>query len=306
MDLTVVGQGFSSDRVDAMQTGLDAMGQPDASVIVTDDFVDTVCGLTDQSEYSTRRGHGVVGARTVFVDGRSTIVVNAQETRGRSLDQIERLLAHEAGHAVLNDREEGSNGLASRRGLVPSEWEWWLLCIGGLALDELRIERSLADLGYPAAETATGDSIERALHQLNVETMNALRDPASADVEKLREAITRTHDWFAKHLAYFAAPHPALTGARPAGLSTAAGRNWDDYVGSTWQGRIQLYDTSPTALEPASEAQLNDLLREGARQEAALLERIGFRYVPNAADDGFSFLRVISDAHCMNRIQRAQ
>jgi hypothetical protein len=300
MRLTVEGRGLTDDRVDAMKAGLSAMGQAEATVVVTDGFVDTVRRLTSQAEYSTARGSGEVAARTVHVNDKSTVIVNAAVVRSRPTTDIERLLAHEAGHIQLNEREEGLEG---RRNLVSAEWAWLLLCIGSLAMDEWRIERSLGGLGYPIAEWATIPSAELALHQLNVEVMEALLDPANgADPKRLSEAVARTHDWYSKHLAYFAAWfHLVRTGS--AGFSARGKQNWDDYVGATWPGWLGLYEAVPTSFESINETNLNDLLRQAGKQEAALLSKIGFRY--STQGNSYSFKRVITDAHCAMRVQRA-
>ncbi|MGW5679248.1 hypothetical protein ACWEV4_29910 [Streptomyces sp. NPDC003860] len=157
--------------------------------------------------------------------------MNAAGVRTRTHEVIERLLAHEAGHLHLNERGEGVEG---RRTLADAQWEWLLLCIGAFALDELRIERSLARLGYHVAETATIPSADLALQHLNAEVVEALLELANgADPRLLSEAIARTHDWYAKHLAYVAAFRSDLAGTRLAGLSTRGKQNWDDYVGNT-------------------------------------------------------------------------
>ncbi|MCK9873921.1 hypothetical protein MRI28_30605 [Nocardiopsis dassonvillei] len=77
-----------------------------------------------------------------------------------------------------------------------------------------------------------------------------------------------------------------------------------DYVGDTWPGRLGLYESVPTSLETINEADLNDLFRQAGQQEAALLSKIGFRY--RSQGNGYSFKRVITDAHCTTRIQRVQ
>ncbi|GAA1817392.1 hypothetical protein [Actinomadura chokoriensis] len=300
MNLTVIGQGLTADRVDAMHAGLAVMGVADASVIVADDFVSTVNDLTSQQSYSTGRGAGVVAARTIPGDDGSTIVVNGPETRNRSPQLIERLLAHEAGHIWLNERKERLEG---RRRLVGADWEWWLLCIGGLALDELRIERSLADLGYPTANAGTMAYAENALYCLNVEVVDALLDPASADIMTFSQSIMKTHDWLAKQLAYLAAFRSDATEPGLAGLSTHAKENWEDYIGSTWDSRVVLYESVPTALDPISDADLNELLVGSKRQEEAQLAKLGFRYA--SFGDGFSFHRTASDTLCNVRAQRA-
>lgn len=301
MNLAVVGEGLTGDRVDAMQAGLSVMGAADESVIVTDTFVETVSSLTGQDTYSTGRGAEVVAARTVQVDGMSTIVVNAVEAKNRAPEIIERLLAHEAGHVLLHRRQEGVEG---RRHLIGADWQWWLLCLGGLALDEYRIERSLSALGYPISDIGAIAIAEDGLFHLNVEVVNALLDPASADTMKFAESIMRTHDWLAKQLAYFAAFRPDLAPPGLTVLSSDARRNWDEYIGSTWTTRAALYESVPPVLEPINEARLNAFLLQALEQESALLDKIGFRY--GTVGNDLSFDRIASDALCNTRWERAR
>ncbi|MET8218057.1 hypothetical protein [Streptomyces hirsutus] len=300
MELDIVGQGLTNDQVDAMQAGLSRMGKPDAAVVVTDDFVGTVRNLTSQERYSTDRGASIVAARTLSLEDRSVIVVNRPEVSHLPPREFERLLAHEAGHIQLNERAEG---LAGRRNLVEADWEWWLLRLGGLALDELRIERHLADLGYEVSGVGTVDHLTDSLYQLNAEIVLALTDPASSDVETLANSVMKSHDWFSKHLSYFAAFHSDLAGSELAGLPNHAKKNWNDYVGPTWKGRVDLYQQAPTSAEPIGGSDLNELLREAGRQEKALLSKIGFLYASER--DGFSFRRVVNDDVCSARVQRA-
>jgi hypothetical protein len=300
MELDMAGQGMTDDQVDAMQVGLSRMEKPDATVIVTDDFVGTVRKLTSQEKYSTDRGASVVAARTLSLGDRSVIVVNTPEVSHLSPSEIERLLAHEAGHIQLNERDEG---LAGRRNLVETDWEWWLLCLGGLALEELRIERQLAHLGYEVSGAGTIDHLTDALDQLNAEIVLTLTDPASSDVETLANAVMKSQDWFSKHLSYFAAFCSDLSASGLTALPNHAKMNWDDYVGPTWEGRLDLYQQAPTSAESISDSDLNELLREAGHQEVALLGMIGFRYASER--NGFSFRRVVSDDVCEARVQRA-
>ncbi|WP_157881011.1 hypothetical protein [Streptomyces griseoruber] len=300
MELSVNGRGLTDNQVDAMQAGLSRMEEPDAAVIVTDDFVGTVRRLTSHESYSTDRGASIVAARTLSLDGGPVVVVNRPEVSNLPPKDVERLLAHEAGHIQLMERAEGVVG---RRDLVGPDWEWWLLCLGGFALDELRIERRLAELGYLVSGAGTVDHLADSLYQLNAEVVTTLLDPASSDVEKLASAVMQSHDWFSKHLAYFAAFRSDRVGAGLAILPDQAKLEWDDYVGPTWGGRVALYQEAPTSAEPMRDSELNELLQETGRQEQALLSKIGFRYASDG--NGFSFRRVVSDSVCHARLQRA-
>ncbi|MER5218277.1 hypothetical protein ABT063_49285 [Streptomyces sp. NPDC002838] len=196
-----------------------------------------------------------------------------------------------------------AEGVMGRRNLVEADWEWWLLCLGGLALEELRIERQLMHLGYEVAGAGTIDHLTDSLYQLNAEIVLTLTDPASSDVETLASAVMQSQEWFSKHLSYFAAFRSDLSGAGLMDLPAHAKMNWDDYVGPTWEGRVDLYQQAPTSAESISDSDLNGLLREAGRQEAALLGMIGFRYTSER--NGFSFRRVVSDDACDARVQRA-
>jgi predicted SprT family Zn-dependent metalloprotease len=126
-------------RFEAAETGLAAMGAPEATIIVTDNFVDTVCDLTGNPEYRIERGAGVVAAKTMSTDNGVVIALNASAIRSRDNDMIERLLAHEAGHVLMLERGEDVRG---KQALADgAEWRWLMLCMCALAIDELRIER---------------------------------------------------------------------------------------------------------------------------------------------------------------------
>ncbi|MCW2886005.1 MAG: hypothetical protein JWL58_2867 [Streptosporangiaceae bacterium] len=102
------------------------------------------------------------------------------------------------------------------------------------------------------------------------------------------ESIMRTYDWLSKQLAYFAAFRSDVTPPGLAGLSAHARTNWDDYIGSAWDSRITLYDSTPTVLVPVSDADLNEILQQAERQEVAQLAKIGFQYT--TVGSGFPFL----------------
>ncbi|WP_418016325.1 hypothetical protein [Mycolicibacterium fortuitum] len=286
----------------AIEAGLTAMAEPDAQIAIVDDFVATVARLTDNPAYSAGRGAGVVAAKTIQTPTGYVIVFNAPELRDRDNQQLERLAAHEAGHVKIGRRGEGVTG---RQRLVDSEWRWVLLCLGALAIDEFRIERALADLGYPVSSTGHADYIDDAMFWLNCELMNALVDPASADVEKFHDAVVATQDWLTKHLAYVAAyncsPTPDLSG-----LSEHARQNWDDYIAAHWTRRVEFYETIPDARTAIDAAALDALLLIALSIESDLLSSLGFRLSDGGPGQRYAFCRTASDAQCDRRMQRAQ
>lgn len=285
-----------------IEAGLAAMAEPDAQIAIVDDFVETVRRLTENPAYSSGRGAGVVAAKTIHTPAGDVIVFNAPELRDREDLQLERLAAHEAGHVKIGKRGEGVTG---RRHLAEADWRWLLLCLGALAIDEFRIERALADLGYPVAVTGDVDYIDDAMFWLNCELMNALVDPASADTKKLHDSVVGTQDWLTKNLAYVAAYNcdPALD---LSGLSEHSRKNWDDYIAAHWAKRVEFYGTIPDARTPIGAAAFDSLLLEALDIEADLLRGLGFRLSDGAPGYDYDFRRIASDAQCGRRLQRAR
>ena len=302
MQAEVTGAGFREDQLTAIEAGLNAMSEPDARVVIVDNFVDTVQRLTQNPAYSAGRGAGIVAAKTIHTSTGEVIVFNAPELRNRDNLLLERLAAHEAGHVKLGKRGEGVIG---RQHLVDSEWRWLLMCLGALAIDELRIERGLADLGYPVAMTGDVDYIDEAMFWLNCELMNALVDPASSDVEKFQGAVMSTQDWLTKHLAYVAAYASSPTLDLSA-LSSHSRQNWDDYIAAHWGKRVAFYENIPDVRTALDAPELDSILLSAIDIEADLLSSLGFRLSDGGHGQGYAFRRVSSDSQCARRLQRAR
>ena len=302
MQAEVTGVGFREDQLTAIEAGLTAMSEPDARIAIVDDFVDTVQRLTRNPSYSAGRGAGIVAAKTIHTPTGDVIVFNAPELRNRDNLLLERLAAHEAGHVKLGKRGEGVTG---RQHLVDSEWRWLLLCLGALAIDELRIERALADRGYPVALTGDVDYIDDAMFWLNCELMNALVDPASSDVEKFHDSVMSTQDWLTKHLAYVAAYNSSPTPDLSA-LSGHSRQNWDDYIAAHWGKRVAFYETIPDVRTALGASALDSILLTAIDIEADLLSSLGFRLSDGGPGQRYAFHRISSDAQCDRRLQRAR
>ncbi|KZF02268.1 MAG: hypothetical protein WBD41_11775 [Rhodococcus sp. (in: high G+C Gram-positive bacteria)] len=302
MQAEVTGVGFREDQLTAIEAGLTAMSEPDARVAIVDDFVDTVQRLTENPAYSAGRGAGIVAAKTIHTPAGDVIVFNAPELRNRDSLLLERLAAHEAGHVKLGKRGEGLRG---RQHLVDSEWRWQLMCLGALAIDELRIERALADLAYPVALTGDVDYTDDAMFWLNCELMNALVDPANSDVEKFHDAVMSTQDWLTKHLAYVAAYNSSPTPDLSA-LSSHSRQNWNDYIAAHWGKRIAFYENIPDVRTALAASELDPILLTAIDTEADLLSALGFRLSDGGHGQRYAFHRISSDAQCDRRLQRAR
>jgi len=138
----------------------------DARIVVTNKFTETIAGMTGNPSYSADRGGGAVAARTVTGPGGPVVYLNHDETASFGPAEIERLVAHEAGHVLIDGR--GTEETSGHRDSAETDWQWWLKCLGALAITEFRIERSLAELGYPTAEWATAPAVDQSLLVTNV------------------------------------------------------------------------------------------------------------------------------------------
>ncbi|MGW0046845.1 hypothetical protein GV791_28515 [Nocardia cyriacigeorgica] len=285
MHLTTQGAGLDSSRLAALEAGLAAIGAADSAVevIVSDDFAGTVRQITRDPDYGANRGAGVVGAKTIATDNGSVIVLNAPEFRRRGTADLERILAHEGGHVLLNRRRETVTG---RRHLAgEAEWRWLLLCIGALAIDEFRVERALAELGYPPPESCDLDHFEATMFAVNTEILSACIDPASRSPRHFAQRVIHTQDWLSKYLAYAAPFYPG--GPPRTEASQLARANWDDYVGNHWDERVALYRTLPSARTPVGDSEVDAALHAALDLEIALLASLGFEFTSERDGEGF-------------------
>lgn len=301
MKLEISGLGLSPDHLEAVDSGLTLVGASDLTVAVVDDFESYVRQVTAYEGYSTARGAGVVAGKTISKDGSHLIVLNAPELRARDSELVERLAAHEAGHVLLNRRHET---LGDVQDLVLSEADSILLSLGSLAIDEYRIEKALANIGYPASVTGTPAYADEAMVSLNAEIMTALTDPQSADPVFLRKSVTRTHDWLTKLLSYIApfcgtSEVPDVSVFSPSSLA-----NWNDYIADHWPVRMAFYSETPDATVPMTQKERKNLLLDSIPIEADLLRCLGFQYETKSHGETH-FIRVASDRLCDVRFRRA-
>jgi hypothetical protein len=274
-----------------------------ARIVVTVNFARTVAELTENRSYTTERGSGAVAAKTVTGPSGSVIVVNYSELSSRPPADIQRVIAHEAGHVLIDAR--GSEETLGNRDPGETDWQWLLKCLGAQALVEFRIERSLGDLGYTAAESTAASAVENSLLVTNVEVVSAVADPASADPRPLHDALFTTLNHATKMLGYIAAPLIAgQPGFSPSQLSVEGQANWADYFAGTWAQRLGLWTPIPSATEPIPVESWRTILRRSADLERALLRDFGFAF--EKMPDGYGFVRKAGDDVFTRRLNRAR
>lgn len=286
---------------EALHAGLAAVGADHARVVVSGVFDTTVGRLIGHHTYAEDRGAGAVTARTL-ADPAATIVVNqrAVETQELTVDDLERIAAHEGGHVLMNDREEG---LGWHQDLATDQVSFHLLTIAAGVIEEYRCEAALAARRtYPAMRGRRAVDLAGNLHDANVAFLGAVSDEESADPAVLHHRIV---DGVVTPLSKTLAVTLAGTigGADEVAGLVGDREDWRDYVEPTWARRTQFLAGLPTATEPMARDAYRDALQEGARIEAAFLRDVGFEYLSD--DQGWGFVRVVADERCAERLDRA-
>ncbi len=278
-----------------------ALGSPTLEVVAAEDFDGAVRDLTGSTTYSADRGTGTVGAKTLVTAAGPVIVVNTNVLTDTDVALVERTLAHETGHALIDGRGEGVEG---RRGLASLDWTWHLLCIAGFAMQEVRCERAVGSLGYPATDTATAEHLVEVLHATTLDLRQAMHDPTSEDPWVFMQAVIQVLDRLTKVLAY-AGAESLRTGEAPA--ITAQGvlalDAWQEYVAPTWERRLALYQSLPPATAAISEADWRQSLVEGALLEHDLLRCLGFEF-EDSVGGGYGFYRRVDDDRLASWVRR--
>lgn len=275
MDLTCESCEVTGEQRAAMEAGIAAMGGPDDTrVVLTSRFVESVRRLTGSATYHSDRGAGQVGAKTLTPrGGPSTIVVPVSVIDEMPPEEIERLLAHEAGHVLIHARHEDFG--EQHYEVYPNTWDLSLLYYGSAAIEEARIERDVIDLGYGPSHWCRPEDLSDALMDLNVSVIGATKNPANSDVEHYRDEIFTVLDRTTKFLACLAAGVITGTGPVPMDqLSADSRRDWEDYIAPTWNVRCELYSLVATARNEFTD--LNDKNIVSIVLETEFLKSMGY------------------------------
>lgn len=304
-DVTVRGVTLSHGVEQAARQGLARVRTPiDTMIVFTDSFVDDVRHAIGSTAYQADRGSGVVAAKTIQLPtGGAEILVNMKEAGWLTTPEMERLLAHEGGHALLYSRDESMS--VERQSLVDHEWQWRMMCLGGHAAEEFRIEKGLYELGFRPAVTVIGNEhVEDSLAHLNSEVVLTLLDPDDTTPQTMARRIFAAHSSTATLLAYLTAYAGHPDAADPTSLSARAARHWRDYIGPLWQERRRLYERLPDMFHAAESQGYDATLLALYGLEMKQLQRIGFDR--SGSDLTSKFVRVATTSRCEERLAAAQ
>lgn len=285
MPIDVSGSNLASTFTDAVRRGVERAGVEDVRVLVPDEFVTTVASLTSEDAYADERGTGgQVAARTLLTpDGEVVIVVNSAAMADRTLAELERLLAHEAGHVHMLRRGEALEWdvITSR---CEGHWEQMITALADVATDEYRAEADLYDLGYPVEEGRTDADLAKKLFEFNLSALAAmaLYRNDHLDPGKLRDDALECVAISSRYLTTVAARHLHGHPVRPEALPPHAQENWGDLVAPTWQGLLDHLADLPSATTPWS---LDDRLEASVQLSEVLdglARSLGFLGEPEA------------------------
>ncbi|MCU1634683.1 MAG: hypothetical protein JWM61_3335 [Micrococcaceae bacterium] len=291
MIINTDGITLTSNQRNDVETGLLAMGDPEGTVLVTTDFEQSVRTLSGLKDYSAARGSGQVAAKTV----EDQVIINASVLDELADGGLKRLAAHEAGHVLMNLREEDGRNYHS---LATTQWQWNIIGLAVKGMEEYRIERRLAQLGFDPAPPTALDYWDIILFEINATL-------AESVVKNLLAEITGAADILVTTLAYTigSSTNPKSTFAVEA-LPPYARQNWDDFVAPTWERRVQLYQDLPTCSEPISSSDWEVKIKEARSLENELFRSFGWELSGNGQDEPEAFRRTGDDDLFHRRIAR--
>lgn len=292
----------------AMERGLAAVSAPpELTVVVAADLVAVVNRLERrQVTYTVDRGPlGEVAAKTVHQAGATTIVVGPQAL-DRPPAEVERILAHEGGHAVLHAVGEAVTKVAVDSSTTGSEM---LRFIASVASEEYRIERRLCELGYPVAEQGTDAALIDHMSAVPSGVLQACSDPrSSADTLYYAHSVLGTIQPLTISLAYrLGAVTAGCESIHPDSWSAFAKNMWAELVARNWADRVELYARVPPVGEAWGGSVAATHLRQATEIERRLVRDIGFTVTGEArAGSRWSFRRVVDDPTLRNWLDRVR
>lgn len=235
----------------AMTAGLANMGSSDVDVIVTEDFVKAVQDIAGDGDYHDDRNGGRVAARTVPAqDGRSIVVANWDVLSDLTDLEVERVLAHEAGHVSIESRDESSWNHVSAR-FADHWWNQQVAYGAAVAIDEFRCEAAVYAAGYPTGPGLADEDVADDLFGLNLQLLGADHEYQShLDVERLRHEVLKTVVFHLRYMGKVAARFVHGVPVEPSAMNRFAGANWEALVEPTWSRFLEIYATVPKAITP--------------------------------------------------------
>ncbi len=271
------------------------------SLCYTDDFDGAVRRLTGSTTYSSDRGTGTVAAKTIDTKDDSTIIINAAATQHLDDAVIERTAAHECGHVLLNRRGEA---FKEHDDAAAREWESHLTALASFAVEEYRVEKSLAERGYPPSGACDPAHVAWLLHSTTGDLLELIHDAASTDPLHLCRGVVAQADRISKVLAYSCAydldgPYRSLLAKE----GEPAAQGWAELIAPSWSLRAELYAGIPSASMPISAAVWRQQQKAAMAVEHALVQGLGFVF-RDEVGGGWGFYPLLNDAELMARAHR--
>lgn len=240
---------------------------------ITGDIVKTVNAIEardGENSYTTERGAGHVGARTItHEDGTSDIVISdfvffaklaeedcgPEQVIGYALSTAAHLALHEAGHALLRNRGEGSETYQDLPTLPPTPYAWRKHLANHI--EDHRIEQyTKRHAPSPFSQTDHfADSLAHFRAELNESVANWQADPESAIVR----TMTAANDLI-RAMVYLSAElgienDEALRPADPP-------EGWNEYIEADWNEWSLTLHRLKAAAEPMHPKEISAVLSD--------------------------------------------
>lgn len=268
----------------------------DVTLVIAVNFAEAVMRRDASVQYSTTRGSGRVGGRTmpredsridVLIDGNCLVDVDRDGRmipKSAGVELIRRTIQHEAQHVVMSQR--GSGFEAYGRDKVSGLIDVHMFDFASVVLDEHRAEWGAISLS--TQEDPSVSAVADVLSALGAQL--AVVDAAfqrSRDVHTLMEDTLVACQPFWVSMAYWAAQYRSPQSISPPPYEILQMPLWKRYVGDSWTALSDAFCRVPVAdlsTDP-------EVLHEAALVMAAALRSsllvVGFRYVEDGAGSAF-------------------
>lgn len=279
----------------ALLAGL--VDRPDeVTLVIAVDFAEAVMRRDPSVHYSTTRGSGMVGGRTmlredgkidVLIDGNWLVDVN---NRGHMIpkvvgvDLMRRSIQHEAQHVVMCQRGSGFEDYGRHK---VSGWiDVHMFDFASLVLDEHRAEWGAIAISaekHPST-TDVADVLSALSRQLTAVESAYQR---SMDVRALMEGTLTACRPFWVALAYWAAQYRSPESITPPPAEILRMSLWQRYVGESWSALADAFCQVPVADLSTTPDVLHKAAQSMATALRSSLHVVGFHYTED--DSGSAF-----------------
>jgi hypothetical protein len=261
--------------------------RPDeVEIVIAGDFVKAVTtrlsGPETEYEYTTDRLFGAAAAKSLLVEGRSVIVMDARHLLPGALTtaSVERLFSHEGYHVAIEQRGETLSDLRLRHGLRGMSSEGTFAAFGGTAAEEYRVERALCDDGLPIDAGHLAD-LPLSLQLLRAEIIDGITNRTPNEpIDRCCQTVLTAFHRFTLLCAYLAGDE--LAGGAGVGAVRQT-QNWSRLVSDYYDDSFEILAKLPSAATATPRADLDQVAFELGELYKRWLQYIGFT-VENQGD----------------------